>query len=296
MFGFKRKGSLTFRCWCGSNRLYKNCHYKSDQRRGAIHPQQQNIPIKTKEQIEGIRRAGMITAQVLDMVDREIRIGMTTEDINELVHAETLRLGAIPAPLNYRGFPKSVCTSLNDVICHGIPSRDVVLRDGDIINVDVTCIVDGYYGDASRMYLLGDVSDEARALVETARRCLELGIEQVKPGNTLGDIGHAIQQYAESSGYSVVRAFTGHGTGVRFHEPPEVLHVGQPGRGIVLVPGMTFTIEPMINMGSPDCRILRDGWTAVTRDGSLSAQWEHTLLVTPEGVEILTRSPQTDAS
>ncbi len=246
-----------------------------------------NVPIKSPEQVEGIRRAGRLTAQILDMVGERIRAGITTDEINAWVHEMTVSNGAIPAPLNYRHFPKSVCTSINNVICHGIPD-DTRITDGDIINVDVTCILDGYYGDASRMFLIGNVPPNARRLAQVARECMDLGIGEVRPGKTLGDIGHKIQQHAEANGYSVVRAFTGHGIGLKFHEAPEVMHVGKPGRGLVLEPNMVFTIEPMINEGGYDCQILSDGWTAVTADGGLSAQWEHTVCVTEEGVDILT--------
>ena len=199
---------------------------------------------------------------------------------------------AYPAPLNYRGksavgFPKSVCTSVNNVICHGIPGNEV-LKEGDIINVDVTSILDGYYGDASRMFLIGDVSEEAKNLVDITQQCLQIGIQQVKPGKTTGDIGHAIQTHAEGLGYSVVRDFAGHGVGIEFHEEPQILHYGKPNTGVLLQPNMVFTIEPMINIGRPECKLLRDGWTAVTQDGSLSAQWEHTIRVTSNGSEILT--------
>ncbi|HOT93383.1 MAG TPA: type I methionyl aminopeptidase [Anaerolineae bacterium] len=246
------------------------------------------IIIKNEVQIAGIRKSCRLTRDILDALTERIRPGITTEQINTWVHEMTLANGAIPAPLHYRGYPKSVCTSINEVICHGIPSPDRVLREGDILNVDVTTILNGYYGDSSRMFLIGEVSPEARKLVEVTRECLELGIAQVKPGNRLGDIGHAIQKHAESHGYSVVRAFVGHGTGIYFHEAPDVLHYGVPHTGIELVPGMVFTIEPMINIGTYEVRTLSDGWTAVTADGSLSAQWEHTVLVTAEGVEVLT--------
>ncbi len=245
-----------------------------------------NIRIKTAEEIAGIRRACRLTREILDLVAERIRIGITTDDINTWVHQYTVEHGAVPAPLNYRDFPKSVCTSINNVICHGIPDA-TELKDGDIINIDVTSIVDGYYGDSSRMFVLGNAPADARRLVQVAEECLDLGIRQVRPGATLGDIGYHIQRHAEANGFSVVRAFTGHGTGLKFHEPPEVLHVGEPGQGPVMQPGMVFTIEPMINAGRPDCRILKDGWTAVTKDGSLSAQWEHTLAVTETGVDIL---------
>ena len=252
------------------------------------------IIIKTEEQIEGIRKSSQLTRDILDMLEQRIVAGITTNDVNRWVHEYTLAHGAIPATLNYRGFPKSVCTSLNNVICHGIPD-ETVLREGDILNVDVTSILDGYYGDSSRMFLIGEVSEEARRLVEVTRQCLYLGIEQVKPGNTLGDIGHAIQQHAERHGYSVVRDYIGHGIGVQFHEPPNVYHFGEPGTGIVLVPNMVFTIEPMINAGRYQVRVLEDGWTVVTADGSLSAQWEHTVRVTQDGVEVLTAADESEA-
>ncbi len=296
-----RKLSRNDPCWCGSGKKYKHCHMRSDlalerqrQRMARIvrplhyHPTARGVIIKTEEQIEGIRRSSQLTRRILDMLTERIVPGITTGDIDRWVYEMTVENGAIPAPLNYKGFPKSVCTSVNEVVCHGIPSPHHVLKEGDIINVDVTCILEGYYGDASRMYLVGEVSEEARRLVEVTRRCLYLGIEQVKPGNHVGDIGHAIQQYAEAHGYSVVRAFVGHGTGIRFHEPPNIPHVGQPGTGVELIPNMVFTIEPMINVGDYRVRTLDDGWTAVTVDGSLSAQWEHTVRVTEDGVEILT--------
>jgi methionyl aminopeptidase len=278
-------------CWCGSGKKYKHCHLKQDRqssgRQRLMGGRSREIIIKTEEQIDGIRRASQLTRDILDMLEERIVAGISTEDINRWVHEYTLAHGATPAPLNYRGFPKSVCTSLNQVVCHGIPDG-TVLREGDILNVDVTSILDGYYGDSSRMFLIGEVSDEACRLVEVTRECLNLGIAQVKPGNTLGDIGHAIQQHAESHGYSVVRDYIGHGTGVQFHEPPDVRHFGEPGTGVRLVPGMVFTIEPMINAGGYQVKLLGDGWTVETADGSLSAQWEHTVRVTEDGVEVLT--------
>ena len=249
--------------------------------------QSSDIIIKTEEQIEGIRRSSRLTHDILDMLEERIVAGVTTEDINRWVHEYTLAHGATPAPLNYRGFPKSVCTTLNNQVCHGIPDG-TVLKDGDILNVDVTSILNGYYGDASRMFLIGEVSEEAHKLVQVTRECLYLGIEQVKPGHTLGDVGHVIQQHAERYGYSVVRDYIGHGTGLQFHEPPEVRHFGKPGTGELLVPNMVFTIEPMINTGDYQVKVLKDGWTVVTADGSLSAQWEHTMRVTEDGVEVLT--------
>ena len=278
-------------CWCGSGKKYKNCHLKYDlltlKSRREIGQRGTEVLIKTLEQIAGIRKSSRLAHDTLDMLEERVVPGVTTEQINTWVHEYTLAHGAIPAPLNYRGYPKSVCTSINEVVCHGIPGPRV-LEDGDIVNIDVTSILDGYYGDTSRMFLIGDVSDEARKLVEVTRECLHLGIEAVKPGTRLGDIGHVIQEHAEGHGYSVVRAFVGHGVGVYFHEPPDVRHYGSPGTGIALSPNMVFTIEPMINAGDYHVKVLSDGWTAVTVDGSLSAQWEHTLLVTEDGVDILT--------
>jgi methionyl aminopeptidase len=243
--------------------------------------------IKSKTQIEGIRRASQLNREILDMLEERIHPGVTTAEIDRWVHEHTIAHDGVPAPLNYRGFPKSVCTSINEVVCHGIP-EERALREGDIVNVDVTTILDGFFGDSSRMFMLGKVSDTARRLVEVTRECLEIGIAQVRPGGFVGDIGHAIQTHAESKGYSVVRDFVGHGTGLRFHEEPQVPHFGRKGKGHPLLPGMVFTIEPMINAGDWPIRILDDRWTAVTVDGSLSAQFEHTVAVTSEGVEVLT--------
>jgi methionyl aminopeptidase len=280
-------------CWCGSGKKYKHCHMKQDLIRSRVNRtvaagQRREIIIKTEGQIEGIRKSCQLTKNILDSITERIMPGISTQDIDDWVHKMTVAHGAIPAPLNYRGYPKSVCTSINEVICHGIPSPDRILASGDILNVDVTSILDGYYGDSSRMYLIGDVSDQARQLVEVTHECMMLGIAQVKPGNTVGDIGYAIQQHAEAHHYSVVRAFVGHGTGVLFHEPPDIPHYGNPGKGVVLVENMVFTIEPMINIGGFHAHILEDGWTAITQDRSLSAQWEHTVRVTADGVEIMT--------
>ena len=286
-----RKLSRNAPCWCGSGKKYKHCHLKQDRATLRRHRKEgeraPDIIIKTEEQIEGIRKSSRLTHDILDMLEERIVAGITTDDINRWVHEYTLAHGAVPAPLNYRGFPKSVCTSLNNVVCHGIPD-DTVLREGDILNVDVTSILDGYYGDSSRMFLIGEVSEEARRLARVTRECLMLGIEQVRPGATLGDIGHVIQQHAERHSYSVVRDYIGHGTGIQFHEPPNVYHFGKPGTGVVLAPNMIFTIEPMINAGGYQVEVLGDGWTVVTADGSLSAQWEHTVRVTRGGVEVLT--------
>lgn len=280
-------------CWCGSGKKYKHCHLKQDlaearAQRKLITRRRREVIIKTDEQIAGIRRASHLTRDILDEITDRIQPGITTEQINTWVHDLTVDAGATPAPLNYRGYPKSVCTSINEVVCHGIPTPERVLQDGDIVNIDVTSILDGYYGDSSRMFLIGDVSDEARELVEVTRECLYRGIDQVKPGATLGDIGHAIQTHAEARGYSVVRAFVGHGTGIKFHEPPDIYHYGQPGAGLTLRKNMVFTIEPMINLGGYEVTVLEDGWTAITSDKSLSAQWEHTLAVAEDGADILT--------
>jgi len=243
--------------------------------------------IKTEEQVEGIRAASQVTVKALDMVAERIGPDITTDTVNDWVHEFILDHGATPATLGYNGFPKSCCTSVNEVVLHGIPG-DRVLREGDIVNVDITSILDGYYGDASRMYCIGEVSPAAKRLVNVTRECLYLGIEQVKPGNTVGHIGWACQQHAEKHGYSVVREFCGHGVGIDFHEAPEILHFGKKGRGTVLRENMVFTIEPMINAGGLKLTPLDDGWTVITADGALSAQWEHTVRVTRTGVDILT--------
>ena len=257
------------------------------QNRGELVPKRKLI--KTPEQIEGIRRSGVVNTGVLDLIEREIHIGMSTAEIDRLVYEYTTDHGAIPAPLNYEGFPKSVCTSINEVVCHGIPSEKEILRDGDIINVDVSTILDGYYSDASRMFMIGNVSPEKRRLVEVTKECLEIGREAAKPFGFVGDIGHAIQKHAEKNGYSVVRDLCGHGVGLAFHEEPEVCHFGRKGTGMLLVPGMVFTIEPMINMGTWQVFIDEaDGWTVVTEDELPSAQWEHTFVMTETGLEVLT--------
>ena len=254
---------------------------------GSVYERKYKIRLKDIKGIEGIRAAGELVLQTLDLVEDIIRPGTVTETINTLVHEYTLKKGGTPAPLNYRGFPKSVCVSVNEVICHGIPG-DRQLQEGDIVNVDITTILDGYFADANKTFFVGKSGPDARKIVSVARECLLRGIEKVLPGNTLGDIGFAIQDYAERQGCSVVREFVGHGVGYDFHEPPQVPHFGRKGEGISLVPGMVFTIEPMINLGEKYLKILDDGWTAVTRDGSLSAQYEQTILVTQDGYESLT--------
>ncbi len=245
--------------------------------------------IKRPSQIEGIRKAGEINTGVLDEVGKLIHEGMSTQDIDDIVSKYTAEHGGICAPLNYEGFPKSVCTSINGEVCHGIPARHRKLRNGDIINVDCTTILDGYYADASRMFMIGNVSEERRRLVEETKKCLEIGIQAAQPWANVGDIGYAIAKYAHSKGYSVVRELGGHGVGIDFHEDPFVAHVGSKGKGMVLVPGMIITIEPMINAGKAAVEIdPYNNWTIYTRDGSDSAQWEHTILITEDGNEILT--------
>lgn len=245
--------------------------------------------IKRPSQIEGIRKAGEINTGVLDEVGKLIHEGMSTQDIDDIVSKYTAEHGGICAPLNYEGFPKSVCTSINGEVCHGIPARHRKLRNGDIINVDCTTILDGYYADASRMFMIGNVSEERRKLVEETKKCLEIGMQAAQPWAHVGDIGYAIAKYAHSKGYSVVRELGGHGVGIDFHEDPFVAHVGSKGKGMVLVPGMIITIEPMINTGKAAVEIdPYNNWTIYTRDGSDSAQWEHTILITEDGNEILT--------
>ncbi len=248
------------------------------------------ITIKTPEEIEKMRVAGRLAAEVLEMLEEHVRPGVSTGELDRICHDHIVKVQkAIPAPLNYRGFPKSICTSVNHEVCHGIPSDDKVLKKGDIVNVDITVIKDGFHGDTSRMFFVGEPSVRARRLCEVCYECLCIGIRMVAPGVHLGDIGHAIQRHAESHGFSVVREYCGHGIGRQFHEDPQVLHYGDPGSGVVLEPGMTFTIEPMINAGKRQVKLLpKDNWTVVTRDRSLSAQWEHTILVTPGGHEVLT--------
>ena len=245
--------------------------------------------IKTPEQIEGIRKSGIINTGVLDLVAHEIHAGMSTAEIDKLVYDYTVSHGAIPAPLNYEGFPKSVCTSINEVVCHGIPSEEEILEEGDIINVDVSTILDGYYSDASRMFIIGETTPEKKKLVDVAKECLEIGMQAARPFGFVGDIGHAIEKHAKKNGFSVVRDLCGHGVGLEFHEEPDVEHFGRKGTGMLLVPGMVFTIEPMINMGTYEVFVdEEDGWTVVTEDELPSAQWEHTFLMTENGLEILT--------
>ncbi|MCT4661532.1 MAG: methionyl aminopeptidase [Tissierellales bacterium] len=282
-------------CWCGSGKKYKKCHLSFDEKLETFIEQDYIVPtrdmIKNKEQIEGIKKCAEINNALLDLLESSVKEGMTTEEINTLANDFTYSHSAIPADLDYQGFPKSLCTSVNNEVCHGIPSEDVILKNGDIINVDVTTIFEGYYSDASRMFEIGSVSDDAKKLVKISKECLEKGIAAVKPWkSTIGDIGYAVQTHAESNGYSVVREFGGHGVGLAIHEEPFIAHFGDAGTDMLIVPGMVFTIEPMINAGKRDLFIDKsNGWTALTVDGSLSAQWEHTLLVTEDGVEILSK-------
>lgn len=278
-------------CPCGSGQKYKKCCLgkealdNKDPR--ALYAQRYNIQLKNNVDISGIRKAGRLVMDTLDLVESKIRPGIKTDDINTIVHEFTLKNGAQPAPLNYRGFPKSVCVSVNEEVCHGIPGKRV-LHDGDIANVDVTSVLNGYYADANKTFFVGAPGPEARKIVSVARECLKRGISMVKPGNTIGDIGWVIQSFAEEQDCSVVRDFVGHGVGFEFHESPQVPHFGQKGQGVRLIPGMVFTIEPMINLGNHELKILEDNWTAVTQDRSLSAQFEQTILVTPSGYESLT--------
>ncbi len=253
-----------------------------------LHRRRQNIQIKTKDELEGMRKAGRLASECLQWITSQIEPGMNTQDIDDLQVQFVEKHGVRAAPLNYRGFPKSICTSINEVICHGIPTKTDILKEGDIVGVDVTLIVDGFHGDNAATVPVGQVSEEANALMRATLEALRRGIAVVKPGKRLGDIGHAIQSFAERQGYGVVEDFVGHGIGRKFHEEPQVSHVGKPRTGVRLRPGMTFTIEPMINQGAPGTKVLTDGWTAVTTDGGLSAQYEHTIAVTADGFEILT--------
>jgi methionyl aminopeptidase len=248
------------------------------------------IPLHGADDFAAMHRAGHLAALTLDMITEHVRPGVTTAALDRLCHDFIVAHGAAPAPLGYRGFPKSICTSINHVVCHGIPGERV-LEDGDVLNIDATVILDGWHGDSSRMYVVGKPRTRAQLLVDVTYEAMMRGIRAVKPGATLGDIGHAIQSFVEANRFSVVRDFCGHGLGRRFHEPPNVLHFGRPGEGLVLRTGMIFTIEPMVNAGRPEVKVLDDGWTAVTRDRSLSAQFEHTVGVTGTGVEIFTLSP-----
>ncbi len=279
-------------CWCGSGKKYKKCHMEFDERLQALADQGEDVPpralLKTAEEIKGVKRSAEVNVGVLDFVAEHIGEGVSTEQIDQWVYDYTVEHDALPAPLDYEGFPKSVCTSLNEVVCHGIPSSDDILKSGDIINVDCSTIRDGYFSDSSRMFCIGDVSPEARKLVEDTKHAVELGLAAVKPWGHLGDIGAAIHEFARSQGYSVVREFGGHGIGLEFHEEPFVSFVARAGTGMVLVPGLMFTIEPMINLGKHRIDMSDpNGWTVRTKDGRLTAQWEVQIVITEDGYELL---------
>ena len=287
-----KRTRLKNNCWCGSGKLYDECHGKYDDAIKAAAKLRRPVPtrkmLKTNAQLEGMRKSAAVNMAALDYVAENIAEGMSTEDINRLVHEKTVELHGIPAPLNYEGFPKSVCVSVNNEVCHGIPSKKTILKNGDIVNVDCSTILDGYFSDSSRMFCIGDVSEENRRLVNAAKECVLKGLEQVRPLGYLGDVGQAVNDCAKSYGYSVVREIGGHGVGLEFHEDPWVSYVSRKGTGMLLIPGMVFTIEPMINMGS--CRIFTDkknGWTVYTADGKPSAQWEYMVLVTEDGYEVM---------
>ncbi|MFA6849455.1 MAG: type I methionyl aminopeptidase [Selenomonadaceae bacterium] len=282
-------------CWCGSGKKYKKCHLEFDERikamkfdifKGQVRPPKSII--NNEVDIEKIRQSGLINDAALDLVGRMITVGIDTEELNQAAHKFILNKGGIPACLDYEGYPKSICISLNEVVCHGIPSRKTILKEGDIVNVDITTIYHGYYADASRMYMVGKVSPVAERLVNVAKECMELGIAAVKPWHFLGDIGAAIEAHAHANGYSVVTELGGHGVGKSFHEEPFVPHVGEVDTGMLLVPGMVLTVEPMINVGKYKVVVdKKDGWTVTTKDKSLSAQWEKTILITETGTEVL---------
>ena len=279
-------------CWCGSGKKYKKCHIGFDDRIEEIELQGHIVPdhsiIKNAEQIEKIKESAKINIAVLDYVAEHIKAGISTAEIDRWVYDITTKMGGIPAPLNYQGFPKSVCTSINDEVCHGIPSEDIILKDGDIINVDCSTELNGYFSDSSRMFCIGEVSEDKRRLVEAAKQALDEGLKQVKPWGFLGDMGQAVNDFVKSKGYSVVREVGGHGIGLEFHEEPWVSYVSKRNTEMLMVPGFIFTIEPMINMGSPEIFTDEDnGWTIYTEDGSPSAQWEIQVLVTEDGYEII---------
>ena len=281
------------KCWCGSGKKYKSCHMAIDEKIHFYELQGHIVPdrdmLKTPEQIEGIRISSKINVAILDAVEKMIGPGVSTEEIDKLVYDMTTEMGGIPAPLNYDGFPKSVCTSVNEVVCHGIPSSDRILKEGDIVNVDVSTIYNGYFSDSSRMFCIGKVDEEKEKLVRVAKECMELGLEQVKPWNFLGDMAQAINAHAKENGYSVVVDIGGHGVGLEFHEEPFVSYVTRKGTEMLMVPGMVFTIEPMINAGTCEIEVdENDGWTVYTADRKPSAQWEVTVAVTDDGYEILT--------
>ena len=279
-------------CWCNSGKKYCDCHMEFDRKLDNFKRKFHKVPprniIKNEEQLVGMRESSKINIAVLDYVAENIHAGMTTQDIDDLVYQKTTEMGGIPAPLNYEGFPKSVCTSVNEVVCHGIPDEEQILKEGDIINVDVSTIYNGYYSDSSRMFCIGKVSPEKEKLVKVTKECVEIGISQVKPWTPIGNMGSAVHKHAVENGYSVVREIGGHGVGVEFHEDPWVSFVSEENTGVLMVPGMMFTIEPMVNMGSDEIYTDEiDEWTVRTEDGLPSAQWEVTVLVTETGCEVI---------
>ncbi len=279
-------------CWCGSGKKYKKCHIDFDEKieefEGAGHIVPSHEILKNAEQIEKIKESARINIAVLDYVAEHIKAGISTAEIDKWVYDITTKMGGVPAPLNFEGFPKSVCTSINNEVCHGIPSEDVIIKDGDIINVDVSTNLNGYFSDSSRMFCIGNVSEESRKLVEETKNAVYEGLKQVKPWGFLGDMGQAVNDYVKSKGYSVVREVGGHGIGLEFHEDPWVSYISKKGTEMLMVPGMIFTIEPMVNAGKPDIFVDEDnGWTIYTEDNSMSAQWEIQVLVTEDGYEII---------
>ena len=288
----KKKMERNDPCWCGSGKKYKACHMHFDEKLrkyqldGAIVPDRSLL--KNRQVVDGIKRSAAINMACLDAVGKRIGEGMSTEDIDRIVYETTVSMGGIPAPLHYEGFPKSVCTSINQEVCHGIPDSNRILKDGDIINVDCSNILDGYFSDSSRMFCIGNVSEEKRRLVDVTKECVQIGLEAVVPWTPLGDMGSKVNAHAKKNGYSVVREIGGHGIGLQFHEDPFVSYVSEPGTEMLMVPGMVFTIEPMVNMGTD--KIYQDeenGWTIYTMDGKPSAQWEIQVLVTDTGAEVL---------
>ena len=292
MIHFAAKIERNDPCWCGSGKKYKNCHMRFDdkikgfQLKGHIVPDRSII--KTPEQVEGIKKSANVNMACLDAVAKAIRPGMSTEEIDRIVYETTVSMNAIPAPLHYEGYPKSVCTSINEEVCHGIPDEVHILKEGDIVNVDCSTILNGYFSDSSRMFCIGEVSEEKKRLVQVTKECVEIGLEHVIPWTFLGDMGSKVHEHAVKNGYSVVREIGGHGCGLEFHEDPFVSFVSKPGEEMLMVPGMVFTIEPMVNMGTDDIyQDDKNGWTIYTRDGKPSAQWEVQVLVTETGHEVL---------
>ena len=292
MIHFAAKIERNDPCWCGSGKKYKSCHMRFDEKIRGYALKGYQVPdrsiIKTPEQVQGIKESAKVNMACLDAVAAAIRPGMSTEEIDKIVYETTVSMNAIPAPLHYEGFPKSVCTSINEEVCHGIPDEVHILKEGDIINVDCSTIYRGYFSDSSRMYCIGEVSQEKKRLVQVTKECVEIGLKNVIPWTTLGDMGSKVHEHAVKNGYTVVREIGGHGIGLEFHEDPFVSYVSKPGEEMLMVPGMVFTIEPMVNMGTDDIyQDDKNGWTIYTRDGKPSAQWEIQVLVTETGAEVL---------